>query len=301
MKAQNITKTLIINMLQTLKTNLEHILENTEPKNADFKLRCKRYRGKTHLYLTDATGKETYLSLSNAKEIKKHAQTRYIGEVHQAAKREISQIDRCLGALSNNNGISDINDVYDNLPEILKPYVIPLSLADDDYAAKWQESNVVVKRKRIHQEDDYHKLKTMRGDYVGSKSELIIADRLYSTGVPYHYEVAFIPEARNGLSTPVFDEYGRIVGYESLEFDPFSRDTLHPDFYVLNKRTRKAYFWEHLGKTNDPKYCVDNLNRLLRILDAGYTIGEEIIVTHEDQYHPLRTEMIDEVIEKYLK
>lgn len=40
--------------------------------------------------------------------------------------------------------------------------------------------------------------------------------------------------------------------------------------------------------------------RFMRILDAGYIIGEDLIVTHEDRRHPLMTEDIDRIIEKYL-
>ena len=136
---------------------------------------------------------------------------------------------------------------------------------------------------------------------TGLGKKLLIADRLFANGIPDHYEVAFIPESKGDRSRPVYDEYGRIIGYEAPGFDPFARDTLHPDFYVLNKRTRKAYFWEHLGKLQDPKYCTDNLNRLVRIIDAGYRIGEEILITHEDSYNPLRLESIDGIISRYLK
>ncbi len=227
---------------------------------------------------------------------------RYRKEVRKAAEKEIAQLQKCLDILNSQKaGITDINDVYAALPEAMKPYVTPHPLTDDEYARQWQEGNTVVKRKNIHKEDDYHKYKTMRGDYVGSKSEAIIADRLFANGIPYHYEVAFIPEAEPDFTMPVYDYKGRIVGYEAPAFDPFARDTLHPDFYVLNKRTRKAYYWEHLGRLGDPKYCTDNLNRFMRVLDAGYTIGEEILVTHEDKQNPLRLERVDEIIEKYLK
>ncbi|MBQ6124420.1 MAG: hypothetical protein IJL13_03365 [Spirochaetales bacterium] len=158
----------------------------------------------------------------------------------------------------------------------------------------------MVKKRRIHDKDDYHRFKTLRGDYVGSKSEVIIADRLYVKGIPYHYEIAFTPEAEIDVSRPVYDQFGFIAGYEVIGFSPFDQDTLHPDFYVLNKRTRKAYFWEHLGKMDDPSYCLKNFNRFMRILDAGYIIGEDLIVTHEDSKHPLMTESIDAIIEKYL-
>ena len=301
MKDQSINKTVVIGLIEKLKSNLETILEENAPIGGSH-IEVKHYHGNTYFHLVDSHRKTTYLKLSQKKEISKHAQRRFINEVIKATQKEIHQLDRCLKILTGSKaGISDINDVLTGFPEQLKPYINPTSLSDDEYARKWQEENTVVKKKNIHREDDYHRFKTLRGDYVGSKSEVIIADRLFANQIPYHYEVAFIPEVKSDKSLPIYDNYGRIIGYEAPGFDPFSRDTLHPDFYVLNKRTRKAYFWEHLGKMNDPKYCMDNFNRFVRILDAGYTIGEEILITHEDTQNPLRLERVDEIIEKYLK
>ena len=298
MNTRDITKNTIIRMLETLVDRLGYILKTTEPEKGSPIIQCKHYRGKTHLYLRDSQGNEKYLSPSKDDEIRMIAQRQYISEVVKVAEKEKAQIGRCLRTLEK---AADIDGVYNGLPDALKPYVVPQSLSDEDYASSWQEANDVVKKKRIHKEDDYHKFKTIRGDYVGSKSEAIIADRLFANGIPYHYEVAFIPEVEIDRSKPVFDVYGRLVGFEAPGFDPYSRDTLHPDFYVLNKRTRKAYYWEHLGKLDDPKYCTENLNRFVRILDAGYKIGEEILITHEESNRPLRLESIDEIIEKYLK
>ena len=302
MNAKQISKTTLIGLIELLEKNLSRILETCAPEPAQEKIICKTYRGATRFYLRNTDGKEKYLSADKEQIIREYSQNRYIAEIKTAAKKEIDQLRACLKLLRNENkDISDINEVFSSFPDALKPYIEPVSISDEKYAEEWQEGNVVVKHKRIHAQDDYHKYKTMRGDYVGSKSEAIIADRLFANGIPYHYEVAFIPESKGDRSRPVYDEYGRIVGYEAPGFDPFARDTLHPDFYVLNKRTRKAYFWEHLGKLQDPKYCTENLNRIVRMIDAGYTIGEEILITHEDSYNPLRLESIDGIIDMYLK
>lgn len=302
MATMNSSKKTVRTQIESLLDYLHHLVESLKGDDSEENLVMKKSEGVTRFFKKDKDGECLYLGLSKRNEIFRLAQKRYLRELRKAAKKEITQLNKCLDILSSEkNGISDINEVYDSLPEPLKPFVKPLSLSDDDYAARWQEGNLVVKRKRIHAEDDYHRYRTMRGDYVGSKSEAIIADRLFANGIPYHYEVAFSPEAKADTSRPVFDMYGRLVGYEVLGADPFDRDTLHPDFYVLNKRTRKAYYWEHLGRLNDQKYCTENLNRLVRIIDAGYTIGEEILITHEDSHNPLRLESIEEIIEKYLK
>ena len=297
----DITKTFVVGILETLKGNLERIIEGLEPEENERIIMVREQAGKPRFYLTGGGTKDEYVSSTATDVIRKHARIRYRRDARRAAERELAQVERCLDILRDRRSLSDINKVYDKLPEALKPYVDPLPLSDEEYARKWQEGNVIVKRKRIHAMDDYHKFKTMRGDYVGSKSEALIADRLYVAGIPYHYEVAFIPEAEAEQSLPVYNEYGRIVGYEVLGFDPHDRDTLHPDFLVLNKKTRKSYFWEHLGKMDDQKYCLDNLNRFVRVTDAGYTIGEDILITHESSRNPLRLETIDRIIEKHLK
>ena len=294
MSRTNSSKTAICTQIESLLDYLNDLNDNIEQDDSDGYLALKNVRGTTRFFLRK-DGSCTYLK---REEVSRLAQKSYLRELRKAAKSEIAQLEKCLSILENG---TDINEVYETLPDPLKPFVKPLSLSDDDYAARWQEGNLVVKRKRIHAEDDYHKFKTMRGDYVGSKSEAIIADRLFANNIPYHYEVAFTPEGEADTSRPVFDMYGRLMGYEGLGTDPYDRDTLHPDFYVLNKRTRKTYYWEHLGRLNDLKYCVDNLNRIVRIIDAGYTIGEEILITHEDARNPLRLESIDEIIDKYLK
>ena len=302
MTRPTINKTSVISILSALMNSLRIITEDTAADTDDLTLIVKKYRGSDHFHIADKQGKDRYIKKSDTDLIARYAQKRYRNEVRKAAEKEIAQLKRCLDILNGHSaGISDINDVYAALPEAMKPYVTPDPLSDEEYARQWQESNTVVKRKNIHKEDDYHKYKTLRGDYVGSKSEALIADRLYVNKIPYHYEVAFIPEAEPDYTMPVYDIKGRIIGYEAPAFDPFARDTLHPDFYVLNKRTRKAYYWEHLGKLDDPKYCTDNLNRFVRVLDAGHTIGEEILVTHEDRQNPLRLERVDEIIDRYLK
>ena len=302
MSRTNSTKTTIRTQIRSLLDYLNHLNDTVGQDDSDEYLALKRVRGTTRFFIRSKDGRCAYLSTSKRDEISRLAHKSYLRELKKAAKNEIAQLEKCLNILdSGKKGISYSHEVYYALPDSLKPFVTPLSLSDDDYASRWQEGNLVVKRKRIHAEDDYHKYKTMRGDYVGSKSEAIIADRLFANDIPYHYEVAFTPEAETDSSRPVFDDYGRLVGYEGIGFDPHDRNTIHPDFYVLNKRTRKAYYWEHLGKLNDQKYCTENLNRLVRIIDAGYTIGEEILITHEDSYNPLRLESIDEIIENYLK
>ena len=79
-------------------------------------------------------------------------------------------------------------------------------------------------RSRFLEEGLIHR--TERGDLVRSKSELVIADKLYARGIEYLYE-------------------------EPL---PLSEGCLrYPDF-TINDPDGKTYYWEHLGLLDDPGY-----------------------------------------------
>ena len=261
----------------------------------------RHINGRPAFYVKTKGGKQVYIRLSDKSRIRELATKHCARKLKSSVDMEMEQINNCIEILDKNPQRSDVDTVLETVPAAIKDYADFSELSSEGYARKWQESNSMVKKFVTHKKDVYHKLKTLRGDYVGSKSELIIADRLFVKGIPYHYEIAFTPEARMDTSRPVYDNYGMIIGYESISHNPLEQDTLHPDFYVLNKRTGKAYFWEHLGKMDDPEYCRKNFNRFMRILDAGYVIGEDVIVTHEDSKNPLMTESIDRIIETYLK
>ena len=289
----------IIRILKDTADELTEFLycpHQSEGKTLNIRVR----NGKSELYCRTKDGSLSYLNHTNEKLIRKLASDYYERKMKAIALREKKQIDSCIAILEKDKEISDVDNTSKLIPEAVMEFAVLSELTAEGYARKWQNSNNVVKKRRSHKQDDYHKYKTLRGEYVGSKSEVIIADRLFVKGIPYHYEIAFTPEAIIDKSRPVIDETGRLLGYEAIGFGPDSPDTLHPDFYVLNKRTRKAYFWEHLGKMDDPEYCRKNFNRFMRILDAGYVIGEDLLVTHEDSKNPLMTESIDRIIERYL-
>ncbi len=115
---------------------------------------------------------------------------------------------------------------------------------------------------------------TEKGEVVRSKSEKILADKLNLMNIPYHYE------------QPLF-----LNGY----------GTIHPDFTVLNKSTRKEYYWEHFGLMDNPEYCEKAIKKIETMQKNGIYIGEKLIVTFETQSHPLNMKIVENTIKKYLK
>ena len=68
--------------------------------------------------------------------------------------------------------------------------------------------------------------RTVRGEAVRSKSEVIIANLLNAKGIDYRYE-------------------------EPLEFDEVAK---YPDFTIEDDETGERYYWEHLGLLQDRGY-----------------------------------------------
>ena len=84
--------------------------------------------------------------------------------------------------------------------------------------------------------------RTERGDLVRSKSELVIADKLYARGVEYVYEQAFVLPN------------GRIR---------------YPDFTITDHARGVTFYWEHLGLLDDPEYRGRWERKRAEYLEAG--------------------------------
>lgn len=136
-------------------------------------------------------------------------------------------IENCLNRiclLRESYQIHELEKIYENLNDYRKELVTPIFLSDEDYAKQWLDIDYPQKGFK----EDAPEIFTEKGERVRSKSEKIIADKFYIKKIPYRYEY------------PVsLKDYG----------------TVHPDFIVLNKRTRKEYLWEHLGMM-DNIFCI---------------------------------------------
>ena len=117
--------------------------------------------------------------------------------------------------------------------------------------------------------------RTLRGEDVRSKSELIIANILYHHGIDYEYE---------GI----------------LEFDGEIR---RPDFVIENENTDEIYYWEHLGMLNKRSYR-EGWERKKQwyhkngITEDGGPIGT-LIVTVDNKKGGISSEDIEETLVKF--
>ena len=174
-------------------------------------------------------------------------------------------------------GISEIKhlsvgpeDIYKTLPKPRQNLISPIFYPDDEYVARWKA--VEYRHKPFDKTAPEHY--TDNNERVRSKSEVMIANALFHSGVPYRYEYPIV--AKDG-------------------------ETRHPDFYCLNIRTRKEIIWEHYGRMDDVNYVTNNIGKTDWYEQEGFKLGESMIFTLETQERPLNKKMIERKIELYLK
>ena len=122
-----------------------------------------------------------------------------------------------------------------------------------------------------------HTHETLCGEMVRSKSEQIIMDTLYSYPlIIVHYEEEFIYK----------------VGVPGI-------NRVYPDFTIILPNGDRI-IWEHLGKLDDPAYCLRTANKLNLYQQNGYVLGKNLILTMDSNKGDISSSLIIDVIEHYI-
>ena len=164
----------------------------------------------------------------------------------------------------------DVNQVYLSETEERKRLIHPILPTDDEYIAQWYEK---YKGGQNPFRMD-NPIETLRGEFVRSKSEKMIADMYYMANIPYVYEP--------GLAL----DDGRI---------------LYPDFAVLNISERKTFYHEHFGMMDDAEYCSNAIEKMRMYSTHGFWQGENMIYTFEGRDNVFNQREIKGVIQHFLK
>lgn len=145
--------------------------------------------------------------------------------------------------------------------------ILPLSNMNSEYIKSWSTDNY--RQNPNYPEQLSHKC--MSGEYVRSKSEVIIANALYLSGIPYRYECP-------------------------LEIDDM---TFYPDFTILNPITLKIYYWEHFGMMDNMQYIDKTFNKLKQLSYNQIIPSINLITTYETKNIPLDSEQVNQIINYY--
>ena len=260
----------IKNRIKTLDLLISR-LRDCIAKHAEGDLVIYRERGYVRFYQSFPGSKQKYLSKADYETVESLAQKQYEQKLLDAALEERKLLADCLAQLTEIEP-KGTNHVLDSLDESIRGCIVPDISTDDGYAKQWKEKKV-----RHQQRTERHRIETLGGDFVRSKSEALIADRLFTAGIPYRYEQLLLLDG----------------GFEPTRY--------YPDFTILNKRTRKVFYWEHLGLLGNDEYCRDNLKKLDDYMAAGIIQGKNLILTYECDGWPLLTTRVNQLIDLFLK
>lgn len=206
-----------------------------------------------------------YVKKKEMPQISRLMQTMYLRDVYKAAKEELKNIDCIIKKYPDNK----LANIYSNLNGGIKKYINPIDMSDEDYKIMWENEQFERKGDERNDKDLY----SDKGEHVRSKSELNIANALFKHGIAYKYEKAM--KMPNGM-------------------------WYHPDFTVLNSRTRKEYIWEHLGMMDSMSYVADVIDRMEQYKRKGLFLGRDILITYETREKVLGTREIERMIEMFL-
>ncbi|MCD8230340.1 MAG: hypothetical protein LUD14_00670 [Clostridiales bacterium] len=192
------------------------------------------------------------------------AQKSYYQKVLNVAKYRLKKLEKCFEDYEED----ELTKIYEQLKPSRKKLVQPIRLPDDMFIKQWEN---VTYKKRVFAPGD-QEIYTEKGERVLSKSEKILADKFYLMKIPYRYEY---PLELSGMGI------------------------VHPDFMLLNKRTRKEYYWEHLGMMDDQEYCVNAIRRIEIYEKNNILPGKQLILTYETKSCPLNIKVVERLIEAY--
>ena len=201
-----------------------------------------------------------YLRKDNMEKIYAYARNDYDRAVIAAAVKEQKLIDTFLDKYE-----EPFLKIYDKYPDELKKILNPADITDEEYARRWEAKPY--KGKPFDEGEPVHL--TPHGLRVRSKSEVLIIGVLEKLDIPYRYEC------------PLKLSSGEIV---------------HPDFTLLNKKTREVVYYEHLGKMDEMGYVAYNLGRLKKMEDSGIYLGKNFIITYETKADPLNSGKVERML-----
>ena len=231
-------------MLQKLKAKVLKSLRKAPEGN----LSTSVSNGVTQYYLrTEKSQKKgTYIEKKNKKLITALAQKDYDQVLYKEIEKQEKQIEKILKLFPEDS----IQYVYENYPEVKRKYVTPHFITDEQFARQWQAAEYVGNPYM----EELKTKKTERGEMVRSKSEKIIADKLYAMGIPYRYEC------------PLRLNSGRVI---------------YPDFTLLKTETREEVYLEHFGMMDRPEYAQKAIEKLSEYTANKIYPGKQLLVTFE--------------------
>jgi len=253
-----------IGVLQQLIENKRNVLKNAPEGliNVAHTKDRKRY----YVKMNPKDKKRKYIKKNDQQLVQALIQKDYDEKVLHAAQQELNVLEQLQESYPQHT----YEAIYKNLSADRQSWVQPVELPTEEFVEQWK--NATYPQKPFH--PDLPEYYTDKGERVRSKSEILIANTLAKHNIPYKYEC---PLHLKGCGT------------------------IHPDFTVLNVRTREEYYFEHMGMMDDAGYLDEALQRIEMYERNGIFPGKKLILTYETSKHPINLKNVERLIIHYLK
>ena len=253
------------------KKMLEQIIAEKEAalrvKGPDGHVRCVQRGNRAEYYWRKKSDNTTgiYLSKGSLGTAEFLAQRTYDKAVLRYAREELARVLNLL----KHRQVHNMDRIYGSYSQMRQNLVTPIFKTDEQFIEEFR--NTVYKGSDFRPGDKM--FESQLGEKMRSKSEVLISGIFLDIGAPYLYDY------------PVnLEEFG----------------TRYADFYVMNVRLRKLYYFEHFGMMDKPDYCAKNLDRILAYQKCGHFPGTDLIITHETDKSPLDLDLVRKIAEHYL-
>lgn len=226
--------------------------------------------GSYHRWIIKTEEKRTYCPKSNRSLAELMALKKYYSLLLLEVEEELSLLNSYKNKFSSASRSTDLS-ASDLLSEASPYYELlqthfaknKLAVSVQKWCAEVYETN------SSHPENLIHT--TLAGHKVRSKSEVIIANLLYTNGIPYRYEAALI----------------------------LNEITIYPDFTILHPTSQQLFYWEHFGMMDKNNYCDAACNKLKSYCYNGIYPSMQLITTYETGKVPIRSEQVQQIISQY--
>lgn len=234
-------------------------------------LRCEMLQGKyPQYYFVSKENAEIhahgiYIKKEQIELARKLAQKEYDFKIITALKKQIRILENYQKGYDPDVCLS----VYEHMPQAKKLLVMPYTLPNPAFVNQWYDQHPY-SQNPFPIENGFT---TDHGETVRSKSEKIIADKLFHKKIPYRYEA------------PLVLDNSRII---------------YPDFSLLNIRTRRTIYFEHFGMMDNPEYCRKALEKIEFYEKNGLHVGESFLYTMESSLKGINTQLLDSILNRHL-
>ena len=258
-----------LNQLMSFQENLKQKISNLPEGEL-----CIYQSPPYQKWICSLPGKQKYLSKKNQPLAEALALKKYYSLLLAETEEELSLLNFYIKShekkdsaanhskpLTSSDLLTESSPYYPLLQGYFAKDKLPVSM--QKWCAESYETN------SSHPENLIHT--TLAGHKVRSKSEVIIANLLYTNHIPYRYEAAL---ALNEL-------------------------TVYPDFTILHPTTQQFFYWEHFGMMDKNNYCDAACNKLKSYCYNGIFPSMQLITTYETGKVPIRSEQVQQIITQY--